>query len=164
MLVPALQNVQLWLCISGSKHWCYTSYGMMSKRSRWPKCPGQKWPTRSSDEDFPCLIAFFITRCCLWKLTFVVEGTANVISALSWHHPCWDFTNEKLTQNLRPEQKSLKYTNLIQYEIFRSEQNSCEYTNASATASASLSEQKMQLQLVLHGGLSGNIFASWIDL
>ena len=84
----------------------------MSKRSRWPKCPGQKWPTRSSDEDFPCLIAFFITSCCLWKLTFVVEGAANVISALSWHPPCWDFTNEKLTQNLRPEQKSLKYTNI----------------------------------------------------
>ena len=54
--------------------------------------------------------------------------------------------------------------NIIHYEIYRSEQKSCEYTNASATASASLSEQKMQLQLVLHGGLSGNIFASWIDL
>ena len=55
---------------------------------------------------------FFITRRCLWKLTFVVEGVANVISALSWQPPCWDFTNEKLTQNLRPEQKSLKYTNM----------------------------------------------------
>ena len=87
---------------------------MIPKRSRWPKCPRQKWPTRSSDEDFPCLIAFFITRWCLWKLTFVVEGTANEISALSWHPPSWDFTIEKLMQNLRPEQKSLKYTNMCQ--------------------------------------------------